>query len=916
MARTARAAHGTSAAGAPDLSGPWHALPVRAVLRRLQTSMDGLDPDEARARLERDGPNRLQPPARRQPLATLLSQFKSLPALLLLGSSGFSTALGEGAEAAAILTVLGLNGAIGWRIERQNEQVLDAWRREDAGQVNVLRGGALTTVPEAELVRGDVLLCHAGQLVPADARVLASDRLACDESTLTGESEPRDKDSVPVPAGEELADRSSMLFAGTTIASGRGRAVVTGTALASARGSLQKTLESVATHSTPLEKRFGQLADRIAWGGLAAGAAGALAGWLRARPLGAIVRTGVALGVAAIPEGLPLVATAALVRAMRRLRERGIVVRRLASAETLGGVDVICTDKTGTLTENDMRLLTLHVGERSLSAAALRADPARELRDPVTLALVAGVLNSDVDLVTDGNGLEVAGSSTERALVRAASSAGLDPVALRARYPRRLLAERRPGRDYVVSVHDSPGGGRIAFAKGAPEQVVRMCSREAGAALRPARRGVLLERASEMAADGCRVLALGWRWVPPGGRVPREGYTLLGLAGLADPLRPNGGEAVRAAGTAGIRTLLLTGDHRRTAEAIARAVGLEGEVVEGSAQVQALLRGPDEAFARVSVFARVGPQDKLAIVQRLRARGHVVAMAGDGINDAPALKAAHVGIAVGDGSSDLARQAADLVLENGDLRSLLSAIDHGRVVQDNLRRALQFLLATNASEILLVLGATLAGVRQALTPMQLLWINLVSDTLPALALALQPEEDGLPRRQPARSDAPLITNEMRRRIAVDAALMAGLGAVGLVVGGQPLAFGALSAAQLGYVLACRTPGVKMDRQFAGLWLASLVIQALALWLPPIRRLLGLPAAASALELGGFGAAFLLPLMRSAADRVIVRHGPAYRPQSSGERASARARVTGRTKKRSDERWRSILVPSCWAGAPG
>jgi P-type Ca2+ transporter type 2C len=653
---------------------------------------------------------------------------------------------------------------------------------------------------------------------------------------------------------------------------------VTGTGLASARGALQRSLESVRGEASPLERRMAHLADRLAWGGLLAAFCGAVAGAMRGRPPARLLRSAVALGVAAIPEGLPVVATSVLVEAMRKLRKRGMVVRRLASAETLGGVDVICIDKTGTLTRNEMRLEALEVGEQSVKAEALRADAARVLEDPMTLGLAAAVLNSDVDLQPNGKGMEMAGSSTEKALVTAASEAGLDVSQLQVRYPRRVIQERKPGRDYVVTVHDAPGGGRIAFVKGAPEQVTPLCKRDLAGALDPTRRARLSKRCEELASRGERLLALGYRRLPDRKRklvVPRGGFTFIGVARLTDPLRPDAADTVRTAAAAGIRTLLLTGDHRRTAEAVARAVGLEGDVIEGGAGLRALLAGPPDRLERVSVFARVTPDDKLAIVRRLRAAGHVVAMAGDGINDAPALKGADVGVAISAGSNDLARQAADIVLEGGDLTALLSAVSQGRVVQDNLRRALQFLLATNTSEVALVLGAAGLGLREPLTPMQLLWLNLMSDTLPALALAFQPKGGGLLDRGPTRADAPLLSPDALRRVLRDGALMAGLGALGLVAGGPAVAFQTLAAAQLGYVLACRTPGVRTGRRFRTLWAASLAVQALALGVSPVRRVLGLPASPLAVELVGFGAGLLLPWLSSATDRAIVRNGPAF-----------------------------------------
>jgi Ca2+-transporting ATPase len=640
------------------------------------------------------------------------------------------------------------------------------------------------------------------------------------------------------------------------------------------------------------------VANRVAWAGVGAGALAALVGALRGRPLAQLVRGSVALAVAGMPEGLPVVTTAALVRSMRKLRKRGLIVRRLASAETLGGVDVVCMDKTGTLTRNAMRLEQLWTGGEAAQAGALRADAARGLEDPVTRALVAGVLNSDVELQANGGSVDFAGSSTEKALVAAARQAGLDVAELGRRYPRRALRERRPGRDYVVTVHDTPDGAGLALVKGAPEQVVELCSRDDAGRLDPARKRAFLARAGEMANGGLRVLGIAWR--PQPGRArrpPTRGFAFAGLVGLGDPLRPRAAETVARATRARIRTILMTGDHRRTAEAIARAVGLEGEVVEGSRGVREALAGPEDRLARVAVLARVTPDDKLAVVRRLRELGHVVAMVGDGLNDAPALKAADVGVAVEAGSNDLARQSADVVLGGGDLGPLLKAIGEGRVVNDNLRRALRFLLATNASEIALVLAASLAGVAEPLSAMQLLWLNLVSDTLPALALASQPGRRAILARQPARPGAPLVSGALMRRVLKDGAILAGAGAVALAASGQAAAFTALVAAQLGYALACRSPGVPLGRRFKLYWGASVAVQALAILAPPVRRLLGLPGPSSPFELLGFGAGLIVPWLVAATDPVIVRQGEA-------------------AAKRRESRWVSTFVPSSWAGAWG
>jgi Ca2+-transporting ATPase len=457
------------------------------------------------------------------------------------------------------------------------------------------------------------------------------------------------------------------------------------------------------------------------------------------------------------------------------------------------------------------------------------ADPfAGPTADRASLLLAAGLLNSDVDVQRRGHdGLDISGSSTERALVTAATHAGLDGTRLRAAHPTCVLHERRPGVHYVVSEH--PGFDLI---KGAPEQVLALCDREWDAPLE-------LDR---LASKGLRVLALAWRKKGE----PRFAY--LGLVGLRDPVRAGAAEAVAEARKAGIRVILLTGDHRRTAEAVAREVGLDGETIEGGE-----IPG---RIARVAAIARATPADKLAVVEALRARGEVVAMAGDGINDAPALKVAHVGIAVGRDATDLARHVADVVLANDDLRSILAAVAEGRVVQDNLRRAIRFLFATNLSELALMLAAAVAGADEPLTPMQLLWINLLSDTLPALALALEPGERSVLARPPAPPDAPILSRPLERRVLHDGLWLASAGAAGAIAGGPPLAFGVLSGAQLSYTLACRAADHPPDPRFAKLWGSTIGVQALALGFAPLSRLLGLRR--PGLALGGFCAGAALP----------------------------------------------------------
>ncbi len=877
----------------------WHAGAVDAILRQLHSSYGGLSVAEAARRLGIYGSNTVAPVKPRSRLEILLAQLTNLPTGLLLGSSTLSTLLGDWIDASAILSVIGLNAGIGYRIERENETLLSSWQQLRAGETVAVRNGRLCRVPATELVPGDVILCRGGDTLPADARVIDAHRLSCDEAALTGESEPQQKSTTAVARDTILAERQSMVYAGTIVASGHGRAVIVATGGSTEVARIRQLLEEEHAPPTPLERRLEALVNRVAMAGVGAGIANVAVGMLRGRPVVSLLRSAVALGVAAIPEGLPVVSTAALVRSMERMRERGMVVRRVASAETLGSVTVVCADKTGTLTCNDMRLDVIDLGAGPIDPAAVRARPDKLFGDPLTLLLAAAILNSDVDVQKSGDRVELAGSATERALVRAARAAGLSRTALRAAYPRRMLRERDASVYYTLSVHDTPDGQGLAFVKGAPEQVAALCTRDLRGRFGAVQRRRLLARNQELAADGLRVLALAWRRLRKTyTRDLDRDFTLIGLVGLRDPLRPGAAETVRLAANAGIRTVIVTGDQRRTAESIGRAVGLQGPTIDG-AEVGRLLRSKAPADRRrlvsASVFSRVTPGDKVGIVRALRDSGEIVAMAGDGVNDAPALKAADVGIAIGIRSADLAREAADVVLASEDLRSIMSAVGEGRIVQDNLRRAVRFLLATNLSEVALTLSSALLAGRDALTPLQLLWINVLSDTLPALALAWEPGRPDILDRGPAPPNAPLLSPSTQRAVVRDGLALAALGGAGLWLGGPATAFATLSGAEIGYTFACRAPGRGPDGNFLQLVGGTIGLQLATFAVPPLRLLLGMPALPSLVEIGGFAIGLALPaaVAETGRDITIVRRGVVVaRP------TNAQPRVTQRRERRS------------------
>lgn len=869
LARSAPPARRSEAVQRASIADP-HAVPVEETLVRLGSSWDGIADAEVRRRLDAYGTNLLEAEASPSRLALLAGQLANLPTALLLGSALISIVLGDVIDAGAIVIVIGLNAAIGYRTERTNENLLASWRLAEVGTSEVVRAAALVCVPASELVPGDVIVMRAGNVVPADARVIDAHRLAADESALTGESEPVRKTIEPAAPGAALADRPSMLFRGTTIASGHGRAVIVATGATTELANVQRLAAESRTPKARLQGRLNALVSKLAWAGVAASGVAALASLAWRRPVADVARDGIALGVAAIPEGLPVTATAALVRAMARMRERGIVVRRVGTAEMLGAVTVACSDKTGTLTTGQMRFEAAWIEGRRLAGDAFRTPAGIAATGPSAALLAAAVLNSDLDYQANGDGaLQVTGSSTERALAKAAEAMGLDPRALCARYPRQRLIERTDHARYMISEHLGPDGGRIAFVKGAPEQVIELCGLGD-------RGGAVLAENERLASEGLRVLAVGWR-------LADAPWRLIGLVALRDPLRDGSADAVHAAARAGIRTVILTGDQRATAAAVAREVGLAGAVITDD-DLAGVLAAPDAArrLRGIAAVARVSPADKVAVVRALRAAGEIVAMAGDGINDAPALRAADVGIAVGARSTDLARQTADVVLEDADLRSILTSIAEGRIVQDNLRRAIRFQIAGNLGELLLVVGASLAG-RRLISPLGLLWINLLTDTLPGLALALEPGDPNVLDRPPAPTGDGILARSDWRGMVRDGSVIAGASGLAAIAGGPLSAFAVVGASQFGYAAACRAPGrTRAGSRFGMVVGGSVVLHLTAVAAPVMRGLLPIPGALP-VAIGSFALSLGVPLYlgwRRQSDYAITRLGIARKDLSS------------------------------------
>ena len=774
----ATAARGPGAPAAP----PWHTLEVAAVARALETDAErGLGEAEAARRLAAHGANELPAPERRGRLAVLGAQFKNAMIAILLAALVPSVFLGHAVEAITIGVIVAASVFFGFLQEWRAERALEALQRMAAPSATVVREGATRTLPARELVPGDVVLLHEGDRVPADARVAEAAHLRAAEAALTGESDPVDKQCEPLPdATLAIGDRSNLLHAGTTVSAGRGRALVVATGPGTEFGRIAHMLERVELARTPLQRDLARLGGVLARAALLVVALVFGLGLARGEPLLEMFLTGVALAVAVVPEALPAIVTVSLALGVQRMAARHALVRRLAAVETLGSITVICSDKTGTLTRNEMTVRRIWQAGRELEVTGTGYGPGgtfvakgREVEPGSALheLLTAGVLCNDARLEVDAaGGPRLVGDPTEGALLVAAGKAGLTREALEREYPRTGEIPFSSEAKRMTTLHRSARGG-LAFAKGAPEVLVPLCSAlrsEAGTALLDDEgRAAALAAARSFAAGGLRVIAVAERRAESVAEAERE-LTLLGLLALLDPARPEARAAVETCREAGIRPVMITGDHPLTARAVARELGLcEGGRVVGGAELAEL---DDESLAKLvesaDVYARVAPEHKLRLVQALQARGHVVAMTGDGVNDAPALKRADIGVAMGQTGTDVSREAAAMTLLDDDFATIVAAVEEGRGIFANIRKYLSYLLSSNLGEITLVAATVLLGLPLPLTAAQILYVNLATDGFPALALAADPHEADLMRRRPRDPKLGLLTRPVLALIAV------------------------------------------------------------------------------------------------------------------------------------------------------
>ncbi|MCA9599599.1 MAG: cation-transporting P-type ATPase [Myxococcales bacterium] len=886
------------------MAPPW-ASEIAEIERRFAVdSALGLSVSDATERRQRDGDNVLEEAAPPSPVRQFLEQFTDITVIALLVAAALAVALawsepekqtflGRFGDAIAIGIIVLMNAAIGFVQERKAERALRALRRLGAPEATVLRAGERVRVPAAEVARGDVVLVSEGDRVPADARLVAAEDLVVTEAALTGESQPVQKETTRLDAETALAERANMLFMGTHVGRGVGRAVVVHTGMRTELGSIATLLGQVRSPDTPLQKSLRRFGTWVVVGCALVGAVVFAVGLVRLEaPIGFLLLTAVSLAVAAIPEGLPAITTIVLALGVQRMAKKNALVRRLAAVETLGSATVICTDKTGTLTQNRMTVRRMLAGSRELTVE-LGADEQtlvfeRGDEEPASflphhpfgeLVLGCGFSPAAREIENERGESEIRGDPTDAALLSLHSALASRADKKRESYPveRVVPFDRERKMTTVVARGED---ALFAFAHGAPESILERAETvlHDDGELRPlgdAERERVHRTVEDWAADGLRVLAVARSVVPADDPPPssrrvdviarfERDMTLLGLVGLADPPRPEVPRALRRAARAGVKTVMITGDHPRTAEAIAREIGMLSDLSDDERsrsvltgrELEALSEAERRARVRdLRVLARATAQDKLELVQALKAAGEVVAMTGDGVNDAPAIKAASIGVAMGQGGTDVTREAADMVLLDDNYATIVSAIEEGRIVYGNIKRFIVFLFAVNTGLVLSVLVAALLGWQPILTPTQILWINLITNGLPALALGMEPATGDPMREAPRDSEAALVSAGELRWLLGYGTLM---GVLGLLVfegyrlsyvhlaGGElavarTATFTLLAVAPLFHALSSRsrrdsvfTLGFGKNWRLLGAFVVALGLQAVAVYVPVLQ----------------------------------------------------------------------------------
>jgi Ca2+-transporting ATPase len=860
-------------------SEPWWAQDAATIATQLDTDRSGgLTSAQVAERRERYGPNELEEEPTTPPWRIFLMQFANTMIVVLLVAAAVMVAIGEPTDAIVIGAIVILNALIGFFQEYRAEQAMAALRSMAAPHARVVRDGAETSLVATELVPGDVVVLEAGDIVAADARLVESPNLRVNEAALTGESVPVDKDDDPIPAdaGEVIGDRHNMVFKGTSVVYGRARGIVVATGMQTALGQIAGLLQTHQAPRTPLQKRLAVLGRWLAVAAIAICIVVFVAGVARGEDVEVMFLTAVSLAVAAIPEALPAVVTIGLALGAQRMIRHNALVRRLPAVETLGSVTVICTDKTGTLTEGRMLVerMWTHDGEDVVTGSGYK--PSGELKrdgvhldvepgTPLASLLTAAALCNDAVLVPpDDEGEEwgIVGDPTEGALLAAASKLGFDRERVNQRYPRTAEIPFDSDRKRMVTIHRTNDPEvRLVAAKGAVEEMIEavthLATGDGEVKLDEPARTAILDQAAEFAAGGYRVLAIAGRTVHDGAIAhvleSERDLVLYGLAAMADPPREESRQAVAACRTAGITPVMITGDHPATGQAIGGRLGIveaDDQVMTGAELAQEHAEGLAAHVANVAVYARTSPEQKLDIVNAWKENGDIVAMTGDGVNDAPALRTADIGVAMGITGTEVAKEAADMVLTDDNFASIVTAVGEGRRIYDNIRRFVRYTLTSNAGEIWVMFLGPFVGLPLPLQPVQILWINLVTDGFPGLALGVEPAEKDVMQRPPRPPKESIFAHGLWQQVIVIGLLM---GFLTLAVGlwgeandrpWQTMIFTTLALLQLGNALAVRSEkqslfklGILTNMYLLWTVLITVAIQIVIIYWGPLQSLL-------------------------------------------------------------------------------
>ncbi len=900
----------------------WHQLQTADVLKHLGADVtNGLTSAEAARRLTAYGYNELIERGMKSPWRILWEQLATTMMVILIIAAAISAALGDNKDAVAILAIVVLNALMGFRQEYRAEKAIAALKKLAVPNVKVRRDGHVQEISARELVQGDIVQLEAGNLTPADGRLIESVNLQIQEAALTGESAPVAKNILPLEDEAPLAERRNMAFMGTVVTYGRGQAVITATGMATELGKIAEMIQTVAQEPTPLQQRLKKLGQNLAYVAFALVVMVGVLGLWRGEEARLVFLTAVSMAVAAIPEGLPAVVTIALALGAQRILKRRALIRKLPAVETLGSVTVICSDKTGTLTENRMTVTVVDIANHEINLSedlrqptpALPLDDTRlaQLRREPALMLMAigGALCNDAVLEIKNEStprFQIVGDPTEGALLFVAAKLGIRKNELEKNFPRvaeapfdserkRMTTVHASGRrevsgpgpeqnstlELACSILSSLGASHYAFTKGAVDSLLEISSScwvdDHVEPLNEKWRKRIIADNERLARNGMRVLGLAFRALtasPINGKIEERDLIFVGMAGMIDPARPEVKAAVTTCKRAGIRPVMITGDHPLTAQHIARDLGILSEhdntVFKGQELSEISVTELETVVENISVYARVSPEHKLKIVQALQNRGHLVAMTGDGVNDAPALKQADIGVAMGITGTDVSKEAADMILQDDNFATIVAAVEQGRVIYDNIRKFIKYILASNFGEILVMLLAPFLGMPLPLLPLQILWINLVTDGLPALALSMEPAERDTMRRPPHPPTEGIFARGLIRQIILGGLLM---GVVALGVGywywrtdqtnWQTMVFTILTLAQMGNVMAIRSErdslfrlGLFSNKPLLGAVVLTVMLQLAVVYVPFLQTLF----ATTALSLRDLSISFGMSLL--------------------------------------------------------